>query len=181
MVTRAIVPVDVWALRDVVNPVQISPHGKHLLVHKVESREGEYILEIYYTADLSKPVRRLNADPMEIVSAQRVSNDVIFGSAWQVNRKSLKGPEEDVRDYRTYAYSLSDNKFTAVDGNLSIVKLLPEEDDYVLVSTGTVVPDATGVDPFSAFRPRSYHKFNLNSGARELVLRGGGKFPFVST
>jgi hypothetical protein len=100
-VTRAIVPVDVWALRDVVNAVQISPDGKHLLVHKVESREGEYILEIYDTADLSKPARRLNADPMEIVGAQWVSNDVIFGSAWQVNRQTVKGPEEDVRDYRT--------------------------------------------------------------------------------
>jgi dipeptidyl aminopeptidase/acylaminoacyl peptidase len=174
------VPVDVWALRDVVNAVQISPDGKHLLVHKVESREGEYILEIYNTADLSKPLRRLNADPMEIISARWVSNDVIFGSAWQVNRKSVKGPEEDVRDYRTYAYSLSTNKFTAVDGNFSIVNLLPEEDDYVLVSTGTLVPDATGVDPFSAFRPRSYYKFNLKTGARELVLRGGGKIPFVS-
>jgi dipeptidyl aminopeptidase/acylaminoacyl peptidase len=175
------VPVDVWALRDVVNAVQISPDGKHLLVHKVESREGEYILEIYDTGDLSKPVRRLNADPMEIVAAQWVSNDVIFGSAWQVNRKTVKGPEEDVRDYKTYAYSLSANKFTSVDGNFSIVNLLPNDEDHVLVATGTVVADATGVDPFSAFRPRSYYKFNLKTGSRELVLRGGGKIPFVST
>ncbi len=175
------IPVEVWALRDVVDAVQISPDGQHLLVHKVESREGDYILEVYNTNDLSKPYRRLAADPMEIVSAQWVSNDVIFGSAWQVNRKSVKGPEEDVRDYRTYAYSLSSNKFTNVDGNFSIVNLLPNDPDNVLVSTGTVVPDATGVDPFAAFRPRSYYKFNLKTGARSLVLRGGGKIPYVST
>lgn len=175
------IPVEVWALRDVVNAVQISPDGKHLLVHKVESREGNYLLEIYKTDDLSKPFRRLNADPMEIVSAQWVSDDVIFGSAWQVNRKTVKGPEEDVRDYKTYSYSLSANKFTSVDGDFGIVNLLPNDPDHVLVSTGTVVPDATGVDPFSAFRPRSYYKFNLQTGSRELVLRGGGKIPFVST
>jgi dipeptidyl aminopeptidase/acylaminoacyl peptidase len=175
------VPVDVWALRDVVNAVQISPDGKHLLVHKVESREGEYLLEIYKTDDLSKPLRRLNADPMEIVSAQWVSDEVIFGSAWQVNRRTVKGPEEDVRDYRTYAYNLTANKFTAVDGDFGIVNLLPNDPDHVLVSTGTAVPDATGVDPFSAFRPRSYYKFNLKTGTRSLVLRGGGKIPFVST
>ena len=175
------IPVEVWALRDVVDAVQISPDGQHLLVHKVESREGDYILEVYNTNDLSKPYRRLAADPMEIVSAQWVSNDVIFGSAWQVNRKTVKGPEQDVRDYRTYAYSLSANKFTNVDGNFSIINLLPNEPDYVLVSTGTVIPDATGVDPFAAFRPRSYYKFNLKTGSRELVLRGGGKIPFVST
>ncbi|QDH35670.1 prolyl oligopeptidase family serine peptidase [Porphyrobacter sp. YT40] len=175
------VPVDVWALRDVVNAVQISPDGKHLLVHKVESKEGEYLLEIYETSDLSKPLRRLNADPMEINSAQWVSNDVIFGSAWQVNRKTVKGPEEDVRDYRTYSYRLSTNKFTSIDGNFGIVNLLPDEPDQVLVSTGTTIPDATGVDPYAAIRPRSYYRFNLNTGARELVLRGGGKIPFVST
>jgi dipeptidyl aminopeptidase/acylaminoacyl peptidase len=175
------VPVDVWALRDVVDAVQISPSGKYLLVHKVESREGEYILEIYDAADLSKPLRRLNADPMEIVSAQWVSDDVIFGSAWQVNRKTVKGPEEDVRDYRTYAYTLSTNKFTNVDGNFSIVNLLPNEPDHVLVASGTIVPDATGVDPFAAARPRSYYRFDLRTGARSLVLRGGGKIPYVST
>lgn len=173
------VPVDVWALRDVVNAVQISPDGKHLLVHKVESKEGEYLLEIYKTDDLSKPLRRLAADPMEIISAQWVSDNVIFGTAWQVNRKTVKGPEEDVRDYRTYAYNLDDNKFTNVDGNFGIVNLLPNDPDHVLVSTGTTVGDGTGVDPFAAFRPRSYFKFNLKTGARSLVLRGGGKFPVV--
>ena len=87
--STASVPVDVWALRDVVNAVQVSPDGKHLLVHKVESRDGQYLLEIYKTDDLSKPFRRLNADPMEILSAQWVSDDFIFGSAWQVKRSSL--------------------------------------------------------------------------------------------
>ena len=173
------VPVDVWALRDVVNAVQISPDGKHLLVHKVESRDGDYILEVYKTDDLSKPLRRLNANPMEIIAAQWVSNDVIFGSAWQVNRKTVKGPEEDVRDYKTYSYSLEANKFTSVDGNFGIVNLLPNDPDNVLVSTGTTVGDGTGVDPFAAFRPRSYYKYNLKTGARSLVLRGGGKFPVV--
>lgn len=174
------VPIEVWALRDVVNAVQISPDGKHLLVLKVESREGDYLLEIYKTDDLSKPFRRLNADPMEIIGAQWVSNDVIFGTAWQVNRKTVKGPEEDVRDYRTYAYSLEKNKFTNVDGDFSIVNDLPKDPDHVLVSTGKVVPDATGVDPFSSSRPREYYKFNLKTGSRSLVLRGGGKIPFVS-
>jgi dipeptidyl aminopeptidase/acylaminoacyl peptidase len=175
------VPIEVWALRDVVNAVQISPDGKHLLVHKVESREGDYILEIYKTDDLSKPLRRLNADPMEIVSAQWVDNGFIFGTAWQVTRSTVKGPEEDVRDYLTYAYNLEANKFTKVDGNFGIVNTLPNDPDNILISTGTAIPDPTGVDPFAAFRPRSYYKFNVKTGAKSLVLRGGGKIPFVST
>lgn len=178
--SAASVPVDVWALRDVVNAVQISPDGKHLLVHKVESKEGDYLLEIYKTDDLSKPFRRLNADPMEILSAQWVSAGYIFGTAWQVKRATVKGPEEDVRDYLAYSYSLETNKFTKVDGNFGIVRTLPKEPDHVLISTGTAIADPTGVDPLAAFRPRSYFKFNLKTGTRELVLRTGGKIRSVS-
>jgi dipeptidyl aminopeptidase/acylaminoacyl peptidase len=178
--SAASVPVDVWALRDVVNAVQISPDGKHLLVHKVESKEGQYLLEIYKIDDLSKPFRRLNADPMEIQSAQWVSDGFIFGTAWQVKRATVKGPEEDVRDYLAYSYSLEANKFTRVDGNFGIVSTLPKDPDHVLISTGTAVADPTGVDPLAAFRPRSYYKLNLKTGTRELVLRTGGKIRSVS-
>ncbi|TAD75123.1 MAG: S9 family peptidase [Sphingomonadales bacterium] len=171
------VPIEVWALRDVVNAVQISPDGKHMLVHKVESREGEYILEIYSTSDLSKPLRRLNADPMEIVSATWVSATKIYGTAWQVLRKTVKSQEEDVRSYASFFYDLEANKFSRVDGNFGLVNTLPKEPDAILVSTGTAVGDGTGSDPFERFRPRSYYRFDLNTGARSLVLRGSGKYP----
>jgi len=174
------VPVDVWALRDVVNAVQISPDGKHLLVHKVESKDGDYLLEIYKTDDLSKPYRRLNADPMEIIGAQWVGNDAIYGTAWQVKRSTVKRPEEDVREYLTYSYSLEANKFNRVDGDFGLVNLLPNDPDHVLISTVSSIPDPTGVDPLSFTRPQSYYKFNVKTGSRELVLRGGGKIRSVS-
>ncbi len=175
------IPIDVWALRDVVNSVQISPDGKHLLVHKVESKEGDYILEIYRTDDLSKPLRRLNADPMEIITARWIGNDYIFGSAWQVKRKTVKGPEQDVRDFLAYSYNLSENQFNRVEGNFGIVNTLPNEPDHVLISTDSALPDPTGVDPLAAIRPRSYYKFNLKTGAKQLVLRAGGKIRSVDT
>lgn len=171
------VPIDVWALRDVVNTVQISPDGKHLLVLKTESKEGEHILEIYETANLTKPLRRLNADPMEFISARWVNDNYIFGSAWQVNRKRVKSGEDDVRDYKSYSYNLAKNKFSESQGNFAIVNTLPKEPNHVLVATATANTDKTGVDPFAAFRPRSYYRYNLDTGARELVLRGTPKQP----
>jgi dipeptidyl aminopeptidase/acylaminoacyl peptidase len=147
------VPVDVWSLRNVVNDVQLSPDGKHLLVHVSPSREGEYLLQIYKIEDMSKPFRTLSADPMEIISASWASDNVIFGRAWQVERSRVRGPEDDVRNYASYTYT-------------------PDE---VLVAT----PDANGtlgVDPFQAFRPRSYYRLNLNSGSKRLVLRGTSKY-----
>ncbi|MEL7198941.1 MAG: prolyl oligopeptidase family serine peptidase [Pseudomonadota bacterium] len=173
------VPVDVWALRSVVNAVQVSPDGKHVLVHKIESREGDYLLEIYKTDDLRKPIRRLNANPMEIINAQWVSNNFIFGTAWQVKRSQVKRPEADIRDYLGYSYSLSENKFRTLDGTFSLVNTLPKDPDNILVSDANSIPDPTGVDPFEAFRPRAYYKFNLKRATRSLVLKGNRKFPRV--
>lgn len=171
------VPIEVWALRDVVNNVQVSPDGKHVLVHVVESKEGEYLLKIYKTEDMSKPFRTLNADPMEIIAVQWVSDDYIFGTAWQQRRSKVKDPEEDSRDYKAFAYSLKSNKFAELPGNFSLVNRLPKDPDHILIASGNAVSDFTGVDPFAAFRPRSYYKFNLRSGNRELVLKGSEKYP----
>lgn len=171
------VPVDAWALRNVVNAVQISPDGKHILVHINPSKDGEYLLQIYKSDDLSKPYRTLNADPMEIITARWVNDNFIFGTAWQVSRKRVNGPEEDVRDYLTYSYDLSKNKFVPVDGQFAIVNTLPGEPDTVLVGGGNAIPDSTGVDPFQAFRPRAYYRYNLKTGRRKLVMKGSSKFP----
>ena len=171
------VPIEVWALRNVVNTVQVSPDGRHVLVLKTESREGEHILEIYKTEDMSKPLRRLNADPMEFTSARWVSDKHVFGGAWQVKRSKVNGPEEDVREYATYSYNLDTNKFQQVDGEFSLVNTLPDEPMEVLVATGRDDSALTGVDPFAAFRPRSYYRYNLGTGQRTLVMRGTTKYP----
>ena len=171
------VPIEVWALRDVVNDVEVSPDGKHVLVHMLEGKESEYLLKIYKTEDMSKPFRVLNADPMEIISASWVSDRYIFGSAWQQNRNKVNGPEQGTYDYAGYAYDLKTNKFQKIDGNFGIANRLPNDPDHVLVETGTAIPDTSGVDPFEAFRPRSYYKVNLARGTRSLVLKGSEKYP----
>lgn len=174
------VPVDVWALRNVVNNVQVSPDGKHILVHKVESKEGDYLIEIYKTNDLSKPYRRLNADPMEIFSVGWVSDTHVFGNAWKVVRKSVKRPEQDIREYKALFYDLEANEFSEVDGNFGLVSTLPNDPDHILISAGNAVPDPTGVDPFVALRPRAYYKVNLKTGSRSLVLKGSENFRSAS-
>jgi dipeptidyl aminopeptidase/acylaminoacyl peptidase len=172
------VPIDIWAQRDAVSSVEVSPDGKHLLLLKLEGgKEGTNILEIYSTSDFSKPVRRLNAKPMEMIAARWVSDKHIFGTAWQIVRKSVTGPEADVRSYRAFSYNLEKNKFANADGTFNIVNVLPKEPDYVLVSQGNPNAGATGVDPFEAFRPRAYYRFNLETGARSLVLKGSEKYP----
>ena len=169
------VPIDVWALRDVVNAVDLSPDGKHLLVHISPSREGDYLLQVYKTSDLQTPYRTLNADPMEIINARWVSDNVIVGNAWEIKRETVRRQEDDTRNYATYFYDLKRNKFSQVDGNLEVVNELPNDPDTVLVAEADAVGDL-GVDPFEAFRPRSYYKLNLRTGSQSLVLKGTRKY-----
>lgn len=171
------IPVEAWALRDVINAVEISPDGKHVLVHKLESKEGKYLIEIYKTGEMSKPLRRLAADPMEIISATWVNDNYIFGQAWQQNRSRVNGQEEGTYDYKGYAYNLAENKFTALDDDFSLENKLPNDPDEILISTKNSVTDTTGVDPFQAFRPYSYYRYNLKRGTKSLVLKGNEKFP----
>lgn len=169
-------PIDVWALRDVVNTVDISPDGKHLLVHKVETRDGKYLLEIYKTDDLSKPLRRLNADPMELFSASWVTNNLIFGTAWEQRRERVRGPEDATYDELSYSYNLAKNKFTTVPESFDVINELPNDPEHVLVSTANPVGAGLGVDPFAADRPANYYKLNLVKGTKKLVLKGTRKY-----
>ncbi len=169
-------PIDNWAVRDIISDVEISPDGKHILVMKIESKEGENLLEIYDTSDMMKPPIRLNANPMEFISANWVTDKHIFGTAWQVVRKRVAGPEEDVREYKSYSYNLETGKFSEDKGQSSIVNYLPNEPDSVLIASGNTNSGFLGVDPFAAFRPRSYYRFNLETGAKTLVLKGTRKY-----
>lgn len=173
-------PIDYWAIRDAVSAVSLSPDGKHVLILNVPSKTGEHLLDIYKTDDFSKPFRRTNADPMEFISARWVSDEVIVGTAWKVVRKRVRGPEEDVRSYKFYAYNIKTNKFSEADGSFQIVENLPNEPDHVLIATGRAVDDGVGVDPFAAFRPRAYYRFNLKNGSRSLVMKGNEKYPQAS-
>ncbi len=175
--TDPTIPIEVFALRDVVTQVQVSPNGEKILVLKTVSKTGDYLLEIYDTNDLSKKPTRLNADPMEIISANWVNDRFIYGTAWQQIRNRVTRPEEDSRSYKSFSYDTKSGKFKETDGNFSIVNLLPDDPDEVLVQQGNVVADATGVDPFSLYRPRSYYRYNLATGQRSLVLRGSDKYP----
>lgn len=172
------IPIDTWAQRDAVTNVELSPDGKHLLILRIEGGNiGENLLEIYDINDFSKPLRRLNADKMEMISARWVSDKHIFGTAWQVVRKKVDGPEADVRGYRAFSYNLEKNKFANADGTYNLETILPKEPGYIVVEESNINASTGGVDPFAAFRPRSYYKYNLETGARSLILKGNDKYP----
>ena len=177
-------PMDYWAVQNAVENAQVSPDGKHFFWFRRKSKTGAPYLEVYKTDDLSKPLLVANAKPMEFYpySGEWLDDERITGVAWKVIRKSVKGPEEDVRGYKIFSYNIKTKKFSrgSDTGSYNIVSKLPSEPDYVLVETSTAnLPGITQSDPFARFRPRSYYKLNLKTGRKSLVLKGSDKYPFA--
>ena len=180
------VPIDYWAVRDAVSNVSISPNGTYLALMKITSKDGNPVIEIYETANLSKAPRRLNAKPMEFLSIDGwLSDDVFLATAMQIVRKHVKTAEADVRNFKALSYSVSTDKFTEFQtpsgrGVFEIVSVLPKEPNHILAGTSNGPSSAFSDDPLANFRPRSYYRVELGTGKKELVYRGGGKQPQAS-
>ncbi len=172
------VPVEYFALREAISNVAVSPDGKYMVLQKIESREGNPVIELYEANDLAKKPIRLAAEPMEFTGGlQWISDDIFVGVARQIVRRKIRGPEQDVRKYKFFAYSVEDGEFTEFPGNFGLEDVMPSEPNKILVSSGRANSTSGQDDPFAAFRPRAYYIFDLKRGSQSLVLKGSDKFP----
>jgi len=180
------VPMDYWAVRSAVSGVSVSPDGKHMVVQRINSKDGDPIIEVYNVDNLAEKPIRIDAKPMEFTGPlQWVSDDVFFGQAMQVINKAVKGPERDVRRYQNFSYNIETEKFSTFStpdgkGVFQLAGLLPDDPREILIATSNGPASAVSDDPFENFRPSSYYRYNIDTEARTLVYRGGGKQPRAS-
>jgi len=171
------VPLDYWAVRNAIQNVSVSPSGKYMALMKIESRDGDPVIEIYDTSDLSKPYSRSNAKPMEFESLSWITDDTLFGVSRKIVKTTVKRPEDHMFGYKGFFYDIPKKKFKQIEGSFELVSTLPNDPGYVLLASSNGPTSVGDGDPFSAFRPRSYYKVNTKTGAKRLVYRGGGKQP----
>jgi dipeptidyl aminopeptidase/acylaminoacyl peptidase len=171
-------PLEYWALREVIDNVQISPDGKHLGLMKIPSRDGNPIIEVYDASDLTKEPFRLNADPMEITNFYWVSNTDIVIDLRQKVRERIEGFNQGVYETRLATVDIEKEKIRSFDETNAIIEhLLPYDPDKIILSfMEGGDPEEQEEGPESkireAFRPRSYWTFNLETGAKSLLIRG---------
>lgn len=174
------VPIDYWAVRNAVSNVSVSPSGKYMALMKIESLDGNPVLEIYDIDDLSKPISRSDAKPMEFESISWITDDRLFGVARKIVKTTVKRPEDSIFGYKGFFYDVKKKKFTNIEGSYELISTLPKEDNYVLLGESNGPASVSEGDPFAAGRPRSYYKVNVKTGAQSLVYRGGGNTPRAS-
>ncbi len=171
-------PLEYWALREVIDNVQVSPDGNQLGLMKIPSRTGNPIIEIYDASDLTKEPFRLNADPMEITNFYWVSNKNIVFTLRQKVRDRIEGFNQGVYETKIAVADIDDRRLRSFDETNAIIEnVLPHDPNKIIISF------MEGGDPEDrergpetrlkeAFRPRSYWKFDLESGTKSLLIRG---------
>lgn len=174
-------PLEYWALRDVISNVTVSPDGEHLALMKIESRDGNPIIEIHKVDTLGQeaPIR-LAADPMEFTSVRWVSDTNLVMNVRQKVRPRIDGYNQGVYAFELTSYDLDTEKFVKLGDNANVIEVLPNEPDTILISQNRTNASFNEEDPFADFRPRAYYRMNLDTGAKTLVLRSGGKFASAS-
>jgi len=166
-------PLDYWALREVINNAQVSPDGKYLGLMKIPSRDGNPVIEVYETDDLSREPFRVNADPMEITNFYWVSDTAIIFTLRQKVRDKIEGFNEGVYENRLAMVDVEDEKMRSFDEeNATVENLLPNKPDKVVLSFLEGGEDGPGSKIKEAFRPRSYWEFDLKKGTKSLLIRG---------
>ena len=166
-------PMDYFAMRAVVNNVSVSPDGKHLALMKIQTKEGNPIVEVYEAADLDKVPFRMDAKPMEIEFFSWVSDrDILFRARQQV-RKRIEGFNQGVYEYKWGMLDVEQRKVRSFSADRSqIVGVLPDKPNKVLLAIAEGGGDGPGAKLSRTFRPLSYWELDLRRGTKKLLVRG---------
>lgn len=166
-------PLEYWALRSVIDNVQVSPSGEYLALMKIPSKDGNPIVEVYEADDLSKKPFRFGADPMEITGFYWASDrDIVFTLRQKV-RDRIEGFNQGVYENRIAVLDVVKEEFEQFDeSDPSIVSLLPNKPNKIIISFSEGDADGPGSKLSEAFRPRAYWEFDLEKGTKKLLIRG---------
>jgi dipeptidyl aminopeptidase/acylaminoacyl peptidase len=159
-------PLDAFAMLPAISDASVSKDGKQLAYLRAINKEGNYIVEIRQTDDLSKKPIRLGADHMEIT-----------GFSWLNNKKIAVFFRQKIKDggknYWTSKLAIinADGKGSWLElfkkdrrASFSLMDLLPNNDDEILIEydvNRNQYPDVV--------------RFNINNGRTRTILRGNKK------
>ncbi|MBB6523538.1 alpha/beta hydrolase family protein [Pseudoteredinibacter isoporae] len=164
-------PLDYFALREVVMDARVSPDGKRLAVLTIPSKDGDPVVEVYKTDNMSAKPFRINADPMEVRNIYWATNEDIVMRLRQKVRDKIEGFNQGVFEFKLASVNVKSKKFKEYEQiGASIVHLLPQKSRKVIYS---FIPGEFENNRLSEpFRPTAYYELDLKTGRKRLILRG---------
>jgi dipeptidyl aminopeptidase/acylaminoacyl peptidase len=158
--------IESFSVLPALSAVSVSPDGKHVIIMRSTSKDGDYILEVRKTKDLSKEPVMFGSERMEIQ-----------GAYWLNDKLMAVNFTQNIQDGNKN-YWASKFAIVSVDGKgdwlvpfpkenqarFSLINLLIDEPDYVLMSYD--IDDDRLSDVI---------KFNINTGRTRTIFRANSK------
>lgn len=161
-----ILPLDAFAALPQITQASVSPNGKKLIIRRATSKNGDYIIEVHKTSDLSATPVRLGAERMEMMNAGWLNDEKLYvvfrqniqdgNDNYWVNKVAIVNANGE-GDWRVPFPRDNAAYFTLMD-------TLNFDDDHVLLEydiNNNRIPDVI--------------KFNINNGNTQTILRGNDK------
>jgi dipeptidyl aminopeptidase/acylaminoacyl peptidase len=159
-------PVEAFAILPQVTQANVSSDGKKLVIRRATSKNGDYILEIHKTADLTAKPVRLGADKMEIEAAGWLNNDKLYvqfrqniqdgNDNYWVNKVAIV--DADGKGKWRVPFPKDNSAY------FSLLSTLPSDENHILLSydiNDNRIPDVI--------------KYNINTGRTQTIMRGNEK------
>lgn len=170
-------PLEQWAMRDVLvrGSVSLSPNGEQLALLKIPTRDGDPIVEIYDTADLSKKPFRMNAGRMELTGILWLNDEKLLFGARDAVRDTVEGREQDVYRYQSGLLDVKKKEFESFNQNFGLAQLLPRSPNKVILAMSS--PGQAKASSFAKrvqgfFTPADYYELDIEKGTRKLLVQG---------
>ena len=165
-------PLENWALRATISNVSLSRDGTYMGLLRIPTRGANPIIEVYETADLTKEPFRLDADPMEIVQYDWVSDDTLVFVLRQKVRDKIDGYNRGVYEFKFALLDVTKQKTTELGNrNLRVAHVLPDKPDKIIVEYFSRDDRGPGAKIKEGFRWPSYHEMDLKTGKTRLLIR----------
>ncbi|MDE0452505.1 MAG: prolyl oligopeptidase family serine peptidase [Gammaproteobacteria bacterium] len=165
-------PLEYWAQRATVSNVELSRDGTYMGVMRIPTRGANPIIEVYETADLTREPFRLDADPMEILQYDWVSDEALVFVLRQRVRDQIDGFNQGVYEFKVALLDVAKKKTTELGNrNLNVAHRLPDQPNKIIVEYFSTNDQGPGAKIKEGFRSVSYHVMDLKTGKTRLLIR----------
>ena len=176
-----VVPLEYFATYAAVADVALSPDGEHIAMRRLPARDGNYIIEVRPTDDLTADPVRLGAERMEILNMAWVGPEHLYVRFRQQVRERIEDVNQGVYEYKQ-AIVRWDGRggFRELADDTQIVRIMRGDPDNIIIRTAglsneTNIDDLRNQSIGRATTP-DFYRYNIRTGRQTRILRGSGRF-----
>ena len=168
-----LIPLEYFALRETMQNVQTSPSGEHISLMRIASRDGNPVIEIYDTNDLSDRPVRIGSGRSEIISYQWLNNDRLLVNFRNKFRDDIEDVNVGVYAFTQALVSRTGGRFTEISEFVSVIDPMRTRENQALAQGRPNIQRRSGGTIRGTFGAPELFTINVETGRVEETIVTG--------